>query len=282
MMLMGLCTALALTLAGNLGNAETLRGEVQKMGAGTLRSYVDIGSDGRPTAIGALLSEAAFSGLPPLKNATSRCFDTNKNGKIDGTSECEGDLEFQMALPAAAIKRGDIPFRWIGINWNAEGHPPAVWSVPHFDFHFYMASRNEVALIRIGACKFFINCNDFRTATTDVPAKYVAPGHVNVKVAVGKMGNHMIDVTTPELAKPPKRGFTHTWVYGSYNGQVTFYEPMITLAYFLSRPNGCTPIRQPKAWAKAGYYPTEYCIRYANGRAAYTVSLEGLVKRAAE
>jgi hypothetical protein len=217
-----------------------------------------------------------------LKNATSRCFDLNKNGKIDGAAECEGDLEFQLKLPAKAAESGDLPFSWIGVNWNAEGHPPASWRVPHFDFHFYIASFNEIALIRVGGCNIFINCEDLKLATKPVPAKYVAPDHVDVKAAVGLMGNHLIDVRTPELADPPKRGFTHTWIFGAFDGHITFYEPMITLGYLMSRPDMCAPIRKPESWEKAGYYPTEYCIRYAPDGGSYTISLEKLVKRAAD
>ena len=262
--------------------AATLLGEAQTLGEGTVQTYVEVDATDRPTAIGILFTEPAFAGLPPLKNATSRCFDLNENGTIDGASECEGDLEFQLTMPTEIAERDDIPFRWVGINWNAEGHPPAVWSVPHFDMHFYIASFNEIALIRVGKCGFFTNCDDFETAIQPVAEKYVPPDHVNVKGVVSRMGNHLIDVRTPELADPPKRGFTHNWIFGSYGGRITFYEPMITLAYLLSHPDSCTPIRQPSAWQESGYYPTKYCIRYSNDRGAYTVSMEGLVERKAE
>jgi hypothetical protein len=280
--ILGLGFAMLAGLAASASAATTLLGEALDMGEGEVRSYVDLDADGRPTAIGAVLGERALTGLPPLKNATSRCFDLNDNGRIDGASECEGDLEFAMDLPREASSRADIPFQWIGVNWNAEGHPPAVWSVPHFDFHFYIASRNEVALIRVGGCIFFINCDDRKIALQPVPAKYVAPDHADVEATVSQMGNHLIDLRTPELADPQQQAFTHTWIYGAYGGRITFYEPMITLAYLLSRPDHCAPIRQPEAWAQAGYYPTEYCIRYHQRRGVYTVSLEGLVLRAAE
>jgi len=279
-MFAGAVVALGLSCGSAL--AATLNGDAKKMGEGTARTYVETDAAGNPTAIGILLTEGALNGLPPLKNPTSRCFDLDKNGKVDGARECEGDLETQLDMPAAVVKRGDIPFRWVGINWNAEGHPPAPWSVPHFDFHFYIADHNEIAMIRIGGCTFFINCDDLKLALQPVPAEFVAADHVNVKAAVSQMGNHLIDVRTPELANPPKRGFTHSWIYGANKGRIIFYEPMITLSYLLSHPQGCTAIRQPKAWQRAGYYPTEYCIRYLRDRRAYTISLEGLVKRAAQ
>jgi hypothetical protein len=252
------------------------------MGDGTVRTYVDLDSAGKPAVIGIELSEGALAGLPPLKNATSRCFDLNGNGKIDGAGECEGDLEFQLSLPGEIAGRKDIPYRWVAVNWNAEGHPPAVWSVSHFDFHFYLAERAEIAGIRVGGCNIFIDCDDLKVATKPVPEKYVAPDHVNVDAAVSLMGNHLIDVRTPELADPPKQGFTHTWIFGANDGRIIFYEPMITLAFLLSRPSACAPIRQPEAWERAGYYPTEYCIRYASQSGSYSISLEGLVARAAD
>jgi hypothetical protein len=262
--------------------SATLLGEAHRMGQDTVRSYVDVDAAGAPTAIGILFGGSALRGLPPERNTTSRCFDLNDNGKIDDKTECEGDLEFKLTLPDSVPGRSDIPFRWIGLNWNAEGHPPEPWSVPHFDFHFYIASMNEIALIRVGGCKFFINCEDRKHALVPVPAKYVAEDHINVEATVSEMGNHLIDARTPEFAKPPQREFTHTWIFGANGGHITFYEPMITMAYFMSRPDMCAPIRQPSAWETAGYYPTKYCIRYHRDRDAYTVSLEDLVKRAAD
>ena len=75
------------------------------------------------------------------------------------------------------------------------------------------------------------------------------------------MGNHLIDRSRPSWS-PAGRIFTHTFIFGAYDGRVTFYEPMITRAYLESRPDLCVPIKQPQAWAIEGYYPTTYCIRY--------------------
>ena len=31
------------------------------------------------------------------------------------------------------------PYRFMMLDWNPQGHqPPGVYTVPHFDFHFYM------------------------------------------------------------------------------------------------------------------------------------------------
>jgi hypothetical protein len=104
--------------------------------------------------------------------------------------------------------------------------------------------------------------------------------HVDVGAAVPDMGNHLIDSKSPELVTAG-RAFTHTFIFGAYDGQVTFYEPMITLAFLESRPDACVPIKQAQAWETEGYYPTTYCIRYLADDERYTVSLEDFVHRSA-
>lgn len=259
-------------------SAQTEFGTPLRLGNGNVRTFAVYAAAGAPVVFGILLDRSALEGLPPKANKTSRCFDLNRNGRIDARGECEGDLEVRLSLPKKLAARRDIPFRWVAVNWNAEGHPPKAWSVPHFDFHFYIASKAEIDSIRVGPCKFFIHCGDLKRALKPVPKKYVANGHINVKAAVSKMGNHLIDSRTPEFGKPPAP-FTHTWIYGAYNGRITFYEPMITLAFLRQHPNLCQPIRQPVAWEKEGYYPTIYCIRYLPKRNALAISLEGLVLR---
>lgn len=261
-----------------LSAAQVEYGPAHSLGDGQVRSFAVYGVDDEPLAIGVLMDEAALDRLPPQANNTSRCFDINGNGKIDTRGECEGDLETRLSLPDKLGARKDVPFRWIAINWNAKGHPPKAWSVPHFDFHFYISTRAEIDAIRVGPCNFFIHCDDLKTALKPAPEKYVAKDHIDVKAAVSKMGNHLIDSRTPELGEPPVP-FTHTWIYGAFDGRITFYEPMITLAFLKQRPNVCQPIRQPLAWETSGYYPTIYCIRYLSRRKAFSISLEGLLWR---
>ena len=164
------------------------------------------------------------------------------------------------------------------------GHPPPappVWAVPHHDFHFYIMEQAAVGKLRPGACGELIDCDDYKRARIPVPAKYVNADHIDVGAAVPDMGNHLIDSKTPELVIKG-REFTHTFIFGAYDGHVTFYEPMITLAYFQSRPDLCAPIKQPQAWETEGYYPTQYCIRYLADGERYTVSLEDFVHRNAD
>ncbi len=134
-----------------------------------------------------------------------------------------------------------------------------------------------------GPCALLINCDDFVTATLPVPSQYLPQDYVDLGAAEVAMGNHLIDLSSPEFTGQP---FTHTFIYGAWNADITFYEPMITLDWFQGMANGtianqCWDLKLPQAWKDGGHYPTRYCIRYRHNRQDFTVSLEGFVYREA-
>jgi hypothetical protein len=258
-------------------STKVLVTKAQPLGKGRVWVYVALDGSDVPLALGVSMEKSALEGLPDHPNTRSRCFDKNGDGKLDA-SECIGDYELVFQIPPDAPRA--LPFKWVGLNWNPHGHPhpaPKPYAEPHFDFHFYMADRAAVSKLRPGACGELIDCDDFKRATKPVAARYVHAHHINVGAAVPDMGNHLIDSKSPELA--PGGRFTHTFIYGAYDGRITFYEPMITHAYLASGPAMCAPIKQPQAWAAEGAYPTRYCVRYSAQSARYTVSLEGFVRR---
>lgn len=257
--------------------SSTLQGPEVPVGNGTARMFVELGPRGQPRALGIALTEAALTGLATQMNTTSRCFDKNGDGKV-AHGECLGDYQADLRLPAGATDLG-LPVRWATVNWNPEGHlPPAppVWSAPHFDFHFFMVDPALIQGIRAGPCAEFIHCEDFARASTPLPEPYVPEGYIDVGAAVAAMGNHLVDGRDPELADP-KLGFSRTFIYGAFDGKLVFLEPMVSHAYLSSRPRQCTPIRAPRAYAVAAYYPTSYCVRHDAASATYRVTLEGWV-----
>jgi hypothetical protein len=259
----------------------TLHGPAVSVGKGTARMFVERGPAGEPTAIGIALTEAALTGLAARMNTTSRCFDKNADGTI-AHGECLGDYQVELALPEGAADL-QLPFRWATVNWNPEGHlapAPPVWSAPHFDFHFFIADPALIRGIRTGPCAEFIHCEDSARATTPLPARHAPEDYINVGAAVAAMGNHLVDARDPELADP-KLGFSHTFIYGAYDGKLIFLEPMVSHAFLSKRPQDCRPVRLPKAYAIAGYYPAAYCVRHDAATATYRVTLEGLAYRRA-
>ena len=110
-----------------------------------------------------------------------------------------------------------------------------------------------------------------------MPARYVHADHIDVGAAVPDMGNHLINSRAPELA-PGGPAFTHTFIFGAYDGEITFLEPMITRAYLVSKPDMCEAIKQPEAWLVPGWYPARYCIRHVGSEGRVNVSLEEFTK----
>jgi hypothetical protein len=275
--------AVALPPAAGAGReaARTLEGDEVAVGNGTARMFVEIGPSREPRVLGIALTETALTGLADRMNTTSRCFDKNGDGRVTH-GECLGDYQADLALPAGAGDLG-LPVRWATVNWNPEGHlPPApqVWSAPHFDFHFFMVEPALIHGIRTGPCAEFIHCEDAARAGTPLPEQHAPEGYVDVRAAVAAMGNHLVDARDPELANPTL-GFSHTFIYGTYEGKLIFLEPMVSHAFLSSRVQQCRPVRSPKAYATAAYYPTTYCVRHDPASATYRVTLEGFVYRQA-
>lgn len=275
-------TLAALVLVGAgintaFGELATHTGEAFPLGEGSVNTYIVLKDGNVPVSLGVRMSETALEGLPAEPNHTNRCFDVNGDGTIQGAGECLGDYETVMSWPEA-IARTNLPFRWMELDWNAHGHaPPGVYDRPHFDVHFYMVEREAITAIRTGTCGIMVDCQDFERASTPVAADFLPAGYADVGAVVPAMGNHLVNTAAPELATPPTP-FTHTLIYGAYDGRITFIEPMVSREYLASRPDVCAPIVQPAKWDAPGSYPTQYCIRHLPGEAALTISLEGFVE----
>jgi hypothetical protein len=258
-------------------SASRTSGWQLKLGDGMVSSYAELESGGTPAAIGVVWSEGALERLPTGSDE-HRCFGRDKDGAMNADTKCQHTHEFVIPLPDAVARRTDIPFKWVLLNWNPAGHiPPGVYDVPHFDVHFEMGSIAEAFAIESGPCgPELVRCDQFRAGRKPLPPNYLAPDYVDVEAVVPVMGNHLIDPTGPEFQKQP---FTRSWIYGVYEGNVIFYEAMVTRAYMVSKPNSCLPIKAPKAVAVAGFYPTQYCVRHNATTGEYSVSMEKFTRR---
>jgi len=137
--------------------SRTYTGSTAVIGNGQVQSYVMLTPTGAPVAVGVNLTEGALERLPVHKNSRSRCFDLNGDAII-AASECVGDEERILQLPDDIVARAQLPFKWISVNWNAEGHhppppkpgeapAPPIYARPHFDFHFFAWDRERIEAI---------------------------------------------------------------------------------------------------------------------------------------
>lgn len=225
----------------------TYLGAPKPLGQGTARAFVTLDPAGNPTAIGVILTEAALTGLP-----------TEPPAGADG-------WEYVLPLPREAAATG---YDHVGLDWNPHGHiPPGVYTVPHFDFHFYMISEEARA-------KITAHGDDRERARKQpspdlMPAGYVLPPGTEVP----RMGAHAIN---PSAGEFQGRGFTKTFIYGFYDGQLIFVEPMIAKAFLDRKSDVTEPVTLPRRYARLGSYPTRFSVRYDPVRREHTVALEGL------
>jgi len=215
------------------------------MGKGKVRTWLSRDAQGNPASIGFTMTKEALESMPSIQTVSA----------------------FMLALPDEATEK--TPFKHVMIDWNPQGHEPAgIYTVPHFDFHFYIQPMNEVMAIPTydkAPAKF-----DNVPAAAYLPVDFVkGPG------GVPAMGAHWSDVTSPEFKGQP---FTETFVFGSYDGKVTFWEQMVTLDFLKTNPNLDKAIRQPAKFETQGYYPTRYSIR-TNADGSQDVAMDGLTRR---
>jgi len=228
--------------------AGTYDGPSRDMGEGRAHAFITINDSGRLTAIGVRMSETALAGLPaePPRDA-------------DG-------WEYVLSLPKEAAISG---YDHVVIDWNPKGHiPPGVYDTPHFDFHFYLISSEQREKI---TAKGEDLARAHRAPAPELmPEGYILPEPTEVP----RMGAHAIDPAGPEFNKLP---FTKTFIYGFYDGQLIFVEPMMTKAFLETKPNAVDRVKLPKTYSKPGYYPTSYGVNYNATQREYEVSLEGLI-----
>ncbi|MHC5904390.1 hypothetical protein ACVNF4_10860 [Streptomyces sp. S6] len=252
-------------------------GKPVALGDGTLRAYAQQ-ADGRPVAVGVVFAASALRGLPTAVSDGKHCYDRNGDGRLDLHMECSVGHENALEVPGGS----NSPFTWDLVNWNPAGHnPKGVYDTPHFDFHFYIQPKAERDAIGTGPCEANMDCEDYARAKKPVPVRYTAPDFADMNAVEPAMGNHLLDARAPELNGRP---FTHTWIYGAYDGRITFYEAMIAKSWLAGQRDGtvadvCVPFRQPAAWRESGWYPTRYCVGYRENRGEHVVSLEGFVFR---
>jgi hypothetical protein len=260
--------------------SKLYQGDSAELGSGSVSTYVEMDAAGELLSIGVRLSASTFESFPLEPDGTAPCFDVDGDGTEDPATECFMMLRRDLDLPTAT-SQAMAPFGYVQFNYNPEGHPPPappVYAKPHFDFHFYLVGLDDVREIRTGTCGFFIDCDVYERARVPVPDRYMPPAYIEVGAAAGEEGNHLLLSTAPELGDPPAE-FTQTFIFGSYDGHIIFYEPMIAVSEFTEGLDECQEIARPTAWEVAGPYPTQYCMRYLPDEDAYSVSLESFVRR---
>lgn len=216
---------------------NTYYGPQVQMGDGKIRTFMTITYEGTPVEYGVAMTKGAMEGLPAT------------------------DSRYTLKMQQKAIDL--TAFEFVMVDWNPSGHEPEfLYKAPHFDFHFYLIGMAEQSAIVPGAKMEKLPTPGY------MPASYFpTPG------GVPGLGKHWLDENAPELRGIP---FTKTFIYGSYNGKVVFYEPMITREFLLSEKICTTPFATPQWYSPNNtWYPSEYKITRDEKTGEIVVSLAG-------
>src|SRR5690606_18027224 len=117
--------------------------------------------------------------------------------------------------------------------------------------------------------------------TDFIPPHYIVPAPPGLEpaaLAEPGMGLHWDDARVPQLQQllgnpDAFQPFTRTLIYGSWDGHMTFIEPMITREYLLQRTDETIPIPRPARYQKPGWYPGAYRIAYDAEAKEYRVAI---------
>jgi hypothetical protein len=234
--------------------AMTTFGPAKTVGDGTARAYLTL-ENGLPREIGVELSESALRALPAHAPAHA------------GHHMM---AEHILELPPQAKT---TPFKFVELDWNPLGHEPdGVYNRPHFDFHFFTITKAERDAIDPADPHYTRKAETLPGADL-IPAGYFLPRPI---LPFPRMGVHWVASQAEEFTGRP---FTHTFIHGSWDGRMIFYEPMITKAFLESKSNVTLPIATAARYEPSGYHPTKYNVRYDSGARAYRVSLSGFAFR---
>lgn len=229
---------------GEPGATDWVEGAAQPLGDGTVRAYVALDPQGVPQEVGVILTAAALNNLP------------------------HEVVETVVPLPPQAATTA---INHISVDWRPHGHhPEPIYGSSHFDIHAYVISPEQREAITAQG-------NDlekaYKTPADDlIPVGYVlAPDS-----AEPRMGAHWINPAAAEFQGDP-HGFSHTLIYGFYDGVMAFIEPMVNLDVLKSQTTVDETFAQPKRYSQPGLYPTRYRITYHPETQEHRVALLGFV-----
>jgi hypothetical protein len=216
------------------------------VGNGTARVEVIANGMNEPESVSVVMTKDALQGLPAVQ----------ANQMV---------WEFALPMPDAGPKTG---YDHVVLDWNPAGHiPDGVYTVPHFDVHFYLISNGEREAIT-----FHGEGRELAMAAPDpqlVPAGYMIPPDA----AVDRMGMHGLDPAGHEFHGQP---FSHNFIYGYYKGELMFVEPMVSLAFLESLPDMTSPVIKPQRYSYPAWYPATYRIGFDAGKGEYTIAPQNL------
>ena len=170
-----------------------------------------------------------------------------------------------VRLPAEA--RASVGVDHLGITWEVHGHPPALFLTPHFDFHFYNATTQEVRAI---------DCLDVQKPS-GLPDGYVLPDidipeiGMLIGLCVPEMGMHAM----PEAELEETELFGASMIMGYDGSEPLFFEPMLSRELLLQEAGFSLEVPAVDNLPAGVRYPTQFRAEYDAENGAYRFIFTG-------
>lgn len=221
-------------------------GPALPLGDGTVRAFAETDASGLATRIGIEMTEQAVTSL-----AHDMVFVT-------------------VPLPEAAVAAG---YDHVSLDWMPHGHAPGdLFGAPHFDVHFYLTTEAERLAIDPSDPRYMEKAAN-RPSGEMMPPNFMPPPQLD---PIPAMGEHWLDSTDPIFAGHP---FEAVMIYGAWDGEVTFVEPMVTRDLLLSRRDFGGEIGQPLRVSEDISLPASWSVSHDAERQVHVVSVDDLVLR---
>ncbi|GEK08838.1 hypothetical protein HUZ36_07035 [Pseudoalteromonas sp. McH1-7] len=144
------------------------------------------------------------------------------------------------------------PFKHSYFSWNPAGHAPTnIYDIAHFDIHLSFFEKEELAAIQFADPEGQILPPAEYMPPTSIAQTFPDGSYINVP----SQGVHWYYEDTPEYNGGV---FTETMLWGSYNGKLSFVEPMITFDTIMTETFFEKEIDMPLCVEATGFYPKVY------------------------
>ena len=234
----GLALALAGCGGGSSGN-QMITGQSQQVAGGTVSTFALVDSNNTVLVAGAKVPLSVL---------------TNPSGTGTGNAGALATVAFPAQVQQSTY------LNHFEMHWEPNGHPPAVFMVPHFDLHFYNQTVAQVAAVAPP--------DPTPPAADHIPAGYFYPG---AAATVPQMGVHAVNPAQLQ------NGFTDVMIAGFYGGRMTFIEPMVTQALLAQKTNFTLAVPLPAVLGVATRYPTTFTATYDVATDSYTFLFSNFV-----
>jgi hypothetical protein len=170
-------------------------------------------------------------------------------------------------IPMPAEVTEQLGVHDLKVYWEAHGHPPGPYLVPHFDFHFYTASAAQIDAI---------DCASTEKPTAlpegyDLPDVDIPEIGTLIGLCVPEMGMHALLVEEMESSET----FSGTMVVGYYEGTPIHFEPMVTKDLLMAEETFSLAMPAIPGMPEGVVLPTHFEAVYDETASAYEFVFSG-------